>query len=279
MTHAIVLLQSTVYTLVVLAYWFIAKKVIDWITVYDDDHEIEEKKNLAIGLMRSGLYLGIAIGMAGALSGNGSEHDFWKDVQTLLLDGVLITPLLIISRYINDKFILYGVNNDVEIGKGNVAVGIAEFGSLIGAGFLLSGSFSGEGKVLSSIPFFILGQVAFVVVNVLIEKVGGYKARQQAEQGNISAGIFLASKFISLGLILRASIAGPSEGWANDLVSFSATLVIGLIILLLFNRIGDWIFLPNSEDKDQIDTRRNPAALMLAAGIEVGLAIVVSSVI
>lgn len=279
MAHITVLLQSVIYTLVVVVFWFIAKLIVDKMTVYNDDYEIETKKNFSMGLMRSGLYLGIAIGMAGALSDNGIEHKFWKDVSMLFIDGILIVPLFIIARLINDKLILAQANNDDEIGRGNIAVGVAEFGSLLGTGFILNGSFSGEGSVLSSIVFFILGQVSFIVFHLITEKIGGYNTRKHVKEGNVAAGIFLAAKFIALGLILRASIAGPSLGWSDDIASFSISAVAGVIILLFFNRIADWIFLPNSEDKEQIEVTKNSAAMILAAGIEVGLAAVVSVLI
>ena len=67
MNYLISVSQSAAYALMVVVFWYIGKRVTDWTTRADDDEHIENKKNLAMALMRAGRYIGVAGGMAGAL--------------------------------------------------------------------------------------------------------------------------------------------------------------------------------------------------------------------
>ena len=87
--------QGLCYALVSILFIFLAKKLDDWRTKdFDDDRHIDDG-NLAVGLRRAGLYLGIAIGMIGALSGDSAG--FRADMRYLLIDGVIITGCLFFS--------------------------------------------------------------------------------------------------------------------------------------------------------------------------------------
>ena len=110
--------------------------------------------NVAVGLRRAGLYLGIAIALSGALGG--ASRGILLDLIQLLLDGLIITGFMFSSRFINDFFMLGNINNDNECIKtfelangtkivGNTAVGMVEAGMYIATGFILNGAISGSG--------------------------------------------------------------------------------------------------------------------------------------
>jgi uncharacterized membrane protein YjfL (UPF0719 family) len=281
MNYIISVGQSAAYALMVVLFWYISKLITDRMTKADDDEHIENRKNLSMALMRTGQYLGIAIGMVAALTGgeSGASHSFVKDLTLLAVDGALIVVLFQVSRLICDKLIIPQVCNDTEIENNNVAVGLAECGMLIGTGLIMNGAFSGEGDLLQGVVFFLLGQAVFIAAARLFTAIKSYHLIKEIVQGNVSAGIVLAGNFISLGFIMRTSVSGAFTGWANDLISFALSAVSGVIFLILFQWIADLLFLPSTKEQQQIVDNKNNAAALIIAGIQVGLSIIVGTLV
>lgn len=276
MNYLISVSQSAAYALMVVVFWYIGKRVTDWTTRADDDEHIENKKNLAMALMRAGQYIGIAVGMAGALSGgDGSAPSFVKDMTLLAMDGALIVVLFLVSRLICDRLILAGVPNDREIENGNTAVGLAECGMLAGTGLIMNGAFAGEGSLFQGLVFFFLGQSVFILAVRLFTLVKSYHLVDEIKNGNVSAGIVLAGNLVSLGFILRSSVTGAFTGWTSDLVAFGLSAVSGMVFLVIFQYIADLLFLPRSKEREQIVDNRNNAAALIIVAIQTGLSIIV----
>ena len=277
MNYIISLGQSAAYALMVVFFWYVSKFITDRTTRADDDEHIEHRKNLAMALMRAGQYLAIAVAMVAVLTADssGKAHSFTSDLTLLAVDGALIVLLLQVSRFICDRIIIPRADNDTEIENGNVAVGLAECGMLAGTGLVMNGAFAGEGDLLEGVVFFLLGQAAFILAVKLFTTVKSYHLSDEIMEGNVSAGIVLAGNFISLGFILRTSVSGAFTGWASDLAAFGLSAVTGIVFLALFQYIADLLFLPKTQEKQQIVDNRNHAAALIIAAIQTGLSIVV----
>ena len=106
-TQWIGLAYGLVYAVIVFAWLWIAKLVADLRTrrVLDAGHQIAEGQNLALALRRSGLYLGLAIGMLGALSGR--QGDFTADVVELLIEGATLTVFLFVAQIMTDAVVVH----------------------------------------------------------------------------------------------------------------------------------------------------------------------------
>jgi len=266
-----------IYALVAFMYMWVAKKFADWRTTdIDDDYEIEEKSNLAIGCRRVGLYAGIALGMAGALGG--ASKGFGADIVALLWEGAIVVACMFIARLVNDNLTLHRIENDKEAKAGNTAVGLVEMGNYVGTGLILWGAFGGEGGgLVSAMVFFGLGQVTLLALFMLYELITPFSVRAEVAKGNSAAGLAAAGMMISLGIILRASIAGPTVGWTADLGSFAGSAVVGIALLLIFRKGIDWLFLPNTDLKTEVATDQNVSAVAVTYGIMFGLALIISA--
>ncbi len=272
--------QSAAYALMVVLFWYISKIITDRTTRADDDEHIENKGNVSMALMRAGQYIGIAVGMLAALTGNDNgTHTFTGDLTLLAVDGALIVVLFQASRLICDRLVIPSVSNDTAIENGNMAVGISECGMLVGTGLVMNGAFTGEGDLLSGVVFFLLGQVVFIAAVKLFSAVKSYHLIDEIAAGNTSAGIILAGNFISLGFIMRTSVAGAFTGWTQDLISFGLSAVTGIVFLVIFQYIADLLFLPRSREKEQIAEKKNSAAALIIAGIQTGLSIIVGALV
>ena len=268
-----------VYALIVLVFIFAAKKIDDWRTRdFDDDHEVVENSNAAVGLRRSGLYLGLAAGMTGALYGE--SQGLAKDAMTLAWEGVVIVLLLFVSRALCDLILLKGVDNDGEVKNGNAAVGFMELGIYLASGLVLSGAFSGEGGgLISALVFFALGQLMLIILFYLYEMISSYNIVDEIKSSNAAAGLSAAGTMIALGLILRASVSGPAVDWVTDLTAFGISAASGIIMLLVFKKIIDLLLLPGTSLKIEIERDGNLAAAALTEGAIIALALIISAVL
>jgi len=282
--------QGLIYVIVGIFFIWLVKKIDDWRTKdFDDDVHIDDG-NVAVGLRRAGLYLGIAIALSGAVSG--ASRGILPDLIQLLLDGLIITGFMFSSRFINDFFMLGNINNDKECIKtfelpnrtkvvGNTAVGMVEAGMYIATGFILNGAISGTGGtfvqgLISAILFFIVGQMTLLIFGLFYELITPFNVREEIKKNNLAAGIGLGGILIALGIILMASISGPFTGWANDLTSFGIYALFGIIMLLIFRVVVDKLLLPTTNIATEVKEDQNVAALIVVESAINAVAIIIA---
>jgi uncharacterized membrane protein YjfL (UPF0719 family) len=134
---------AAAFALVSIGFMFLGKLVANAVTPYNDDHQIREKKNLAVALRTIGIYSGLVIGMAGALAGE--SQGFSGDLAEFALDGVIVIALLMASKLILQLFTLRNLNPGKQVKEGNTAVGMVECAAYIATGLIINGAFSDSG--------------------------------------------------------------------------------------------------------------------------------------
>ena len=269
--------QGLIYVILGVFFIWLVKKVDDWRTrEFDDDVEIDEG-NVAVGLRRAGLYLGIAVALSGAMGG--TSKGFFPDLFQLMIDGLIITGFMFSSRFVNDFIMLGKTGNDQECVKtiitaegkkirGNSAVGMVEAGMSVATGFILNGAISGTGGtfiegIASAALFFILGQAALLVFGFFYELTTPFNVRNEIQNNNLAAGIGLGGTLMALGVILMASLSGPFTGWTHDILSFCLYTGYGIIMLLIFKTVIGRLLLPTTSIATEIKEDRNVAAMIV----------------
>jgi uncharacterized membrane protein YjfL (UPF0719 family) len=171
------------------------------------------------------------------------------------------------------------VNNDEAVAKGNVAVGAVEFSTFVGTGMIMNGAFTGEGGGLwAAGVFFILGQIALVIAFYVDAAISRRNIQEEIElKGNIAEGVDVAGVLIAISIILRASIIGPFTGWIPGLEGFGMYLVLGLLTLFIFKYLARKIFMPRVSYADEMDKQHNEAVAILAACIEISVAVFIAN--
>lgn len=248
---------------------------------YSADEQISDG-NMAVGLRRSGAQLGLAIAMVGVLSGSGTGS-FASDLLNTTSYGALALAFMITSLFFTDKVILPNVDNTAELRKGNVAVGIIEFAVLVMTGLIAYASIKGDdGGAISSIIYFVAGQLSLIVLILLYEKVfaGKLNPVEHALKGNMSAGIYLAGKIISYGLILQSAIVGNGIAQSNTdaALQFVATAVAGMVVLYLFEIVIDVLIITSVKVSDIIIGDHKVAAIQLSLA-KIGMALILGMAI
>jgi len=268
-------LMILLYVVLVFGFLFIAKKISDVITSFDDDAAIEKDKNTAVSFRRFGLYTGISIALAGVMTDDVSGID----ILIFLLDGAIATAIFFIAHFINDFAIVPHVANNDLIKAGNISTGILEAGSFIATGILLNGAFSGtEGGTFYSIIFFFLGQLLLIGAVYIHQKLYRFNVTKCMIEGNLSAGITVAGLLVAYSLILRSSISGEFTGWAESLGWFGISAVTGMVALIVFEKVADLIFLPKTRIADDICSE-NTAAIIVVQAVVISLSLIISQLV
>lgn len=254
---------------------WVAKMVFDFFE-RSADTAIHEESNVAVGLRRAGLYLGIALGLIGAISG--PSGGFAVDLTALLVDGGTLTGLVLLAAWVNDRLVLPGIDNSKALHGGNIAVGIVELAMFVATGLIAMGAYSGlGGGTISAVAFFLLGQVALIVLVRIYEIVTPFDAIGQIRDGNTAAGVMVGGMMVALGIVLSASAGGDFTGWSTDLTAFAISAAVGVIGLLVLIWPIDWIFLPSTTFRIEIERDRNVAATAIGASVQIAIALVITA--
>ena len=272
-----IVVQMSVYPLLGMLVVWCVKLADDKRAPFDEDKAMLLESNLAVGLRKSGTCLGLFLALAGVLSGR--SPTILADLLNFFKAAIMVVIFLFITFEVNKWIILRKVNNDEAVAKGNVAVGAVEFSTFVGTGMIMNGAFTGEGGGLwAAGVFFVLGQIALVIAFYLDAAISRRNIQEEIElKGNIAEGIDVAGVLIAISIILRASIIGPFTGWIPGLEGFGMYLALGLLALFIFKYLARKIFMPRVSYADEMDKQRNEAVAILAACIQISVAVFIAN--
>ncbi len=247
-------------------------------TKFDENYLVIENSNLAVALRKGAILLGLGIGLSSTLSG--PVEDLWQDTLTVAINGGITLICLFIAGWVNDKFLLIGVNNDKEIEDGNSAVGFFEIGSYLATGMILKEAFGGDNETIwNALIFFAEGQLVLVIFFKLYELVTPFKLVDLVKDRNDAAGVAVGAMLTSLGFILAAAIAGPFTGLVEDVIAIAIAAVQGIILLLVVRLLASRLFLPKASLKQEIVDDRNVAAVVQMDGFIIAAALITAAVV
>jgi uncharacterized membrane protein YjfL (UPF0719 family) len=271
------------YTFIYIICMIILKQILNLKATghYDADTELASG-NLAVGLRRTGAQLGLAIAMMGVLAGT-TQGTLIDDLISSLTYGLIAVAFIVSSLVLTDKFILPGVNNIEALKERNVSVGIVEFGMLTATGIIAYSSIVGEGGgFISSIVYFLVGQLTLVMLVLVYEKLvmRNINIVETISNKNTSLGIYIGGKLIAYALILKSAISGnQTEMPINDkIIEFIVIAVMGMILLYVFEFIIDLFIVTSSKMLTIIKQDQIVPALQITVG-KIGVALILSNAI
>lgn len=238
--------------------------------------------NMAVGLRRSGAQLGLAIAMIGVMSGS-SGPDIAKDLMITGLYGLLAVAFMVVSLLVTDKALLPKVDNTAELKKGNIAIGMVEFGTLVMTGIIAYASIKGDqGGIVSSIVYFVAGQITLYLLVLVYEKIFARKINpvECVHNQNFSAGVYLAGKIIAYGLILQSAIVGNGvpQSPVDAFIEYLVAALAGMIMLYVFEILIDLLIITSTRVSDIIVKDQRVAAVQLSLA-KVGMALILGTAI
>jgi uncharacterized membrane protein YjfL (UPF0719 family) len=227
-----------------------------------------------LAVSTAGYYLGIIIVFIGAVVGPST---------TLLWDLLLVggyglggIVLLLLSRVINDRFILRGFSTQRElIDDQNPGTGAVLFGSYVASALIVAGSIQGEGGgPHTALAFYALGQVALILFTWLYDWMAPYSLLDQIEQDNVAAGVGFGGALIAIGIIVMRAVSGDFVSWAADLQYLGGNVLLVFVYLVVVRLFFDRILIPQSDLSVEIIRDRNVGAGLLEGAVSIGFAAV-----
>jgi len=253
------LIESGIYLICVYVLFWVGKLVYDLTTPsYKMKEELVEKDNTALAVAVVGYYFGLVLAIGGVIVG--PSQGLEADLIDVLIYGPRAIVLMNLSRIINDKLILHGfLIRDEIIRDQNVGTGVVVCASYIATGLIIFGAVSGVlGGVVTSIVFWILGQLALVLAGLVYNWITPYDIHGQIEKDNVAAGVAFAGALVGIGNIVRHAVEGDFISWAMELQTFGLYILVGLIILPIVRVATDKILLPGKRLSDEIANQEKP---------------------
>ncbi len=279
--------QGAIYLLLAVLIFYVGKLIYDWSTPYNLSEEFTKKDNKAVAVSFGGYILGLGIIVWSMLSSNSVAEPTDSPTKDLLLDlwetalwsfiGIL---LLQAARVINDKLLLYQFSNVKEIIEDkNIGTGAVQCGAFIGSALMVRAALTGEENsfligLVSTIVYFIIGQLAFIVFAFLYQKVSRYDLHKEIEQDNVAAGVSFGMTLSAIGLILSGYLMK-----SDSLLGLAVWFVISSFLLLTCRYLVDKIILPGSLLDEEISKDRNWGAAIIEGSAALGLAFILTSLI
>ena len=251
---------------------YIAKMVRKWTTSFNENDQLFDVDNQAVGIASAGYYLGIMIAFTGVITGTSQE------MAVELRDGAIYGILAIIFQtaagWSADKLILRRFKVDEELVRDrNKGTAWALFGVYFATGMVVRGAIMGDSPSLtsgltSSVVYFVLSQIALIIISFFYQMITSYDFHKEIEEDNVAAGLSFGGFLSAVGVIL--SHASGSSVSMGDILIFVCWTVLSMIILSITRfLVVEQILVPGHKvTKEIIADRNENAAWMLVVGYQ-----------
>lgn len=211
---------------------------------YKVKDELVEKDNFSFAIVYSSYFAGVIISIGGVFWG--PSAGLTQDLIDIGIYGLLSILLLNIAGYLNDWFILRGIDAPKEIiTDRNAGTAVVLGASSIATGLVVSSAVSGEGgSILTALAFWGIGQVALILFSFLYQYITPYDYLKEIEKDNVAAGLGFAGILIAISIIINQAMFGDFPGWENFGTDVALDLIIGIVLLPLVRLFTDKLILP-----------------------------------
>ncbi len=259
----IVFTDAVVYIALTFAIFFIGKMVYQLLhPSFNLKEELVKKDNLAFALSNVGYYAGLLIAIGGAIVG--PSKGLINDMIEIGVYGVLAIILLNISIFISDKLILsrFSVRKEI-IEDQNEGTGVVEGAVSVASGLIIFGAVTGESTslafgILTAVVFWLVGQIALVLITYVYNTITPYNIHEHIEKDNVAVGVGFAGAIIAIGNLICFGISGTFEGWLDTLMGAGLEIVVGIILLPIMRFVTDKILFPGERLTDEIVNQEKP---------------------
>ncbi len=174
-----------------------------------------------------------------------------------------------------------------QLGKANLAVGLAAAAYDVAVGLVVANSLVGSehGDLVPGLVFVGLGVAAVLVLATLLRALTSFDDAEQLRSGNLAVAVAHAGMTLAVALLVSHATAGEFDGWAVSLRAFSETIAFAVVLVPI--RIGvvqaallrrGWQWRGGALDQ-LVGTHRHTGAATLEAAALIGGALAVRAVV
>ncbi len=277
-TETTELYYGMLYIVLGIAVLALSKFIINLMSPYKINKELIHSDNQALGVTLAGYYAGVIIIFLGSVIGDSATEP--ASIGSLFLEalidfcyaafGILALNL---CRKVVDLAILYKFSTVKEIiTDRNVGTGAVEAGAMIATALMIAGAINGEGSLLSTLVFFLLGMGLLILFSHFHALLTPYDDHDEIEKDNVAAGAYLGFSLIALGVIVLKATAGDFVSWSYNLSWFVGYAVLGFLGLAVLQKMILVIFLPGADIEEEISRDRNMNIAWIGGTMSIGIA-------
>ncbi|MBF0360525.1 MAG: DUF350 domain-containing protein [Oligoflexia bacterium] len=264
--------HNCIYLMIVILMIFVGKWLFNFITSYSLKDELTKKDNLAIALATNGYLVGIAIIAVAANIGETLSLSLFDGVLEVVGFSFLGMVLLLISKFVNEKFILkkFSVRKEL-IDDRNAGTGAVVFGNYVASALIVAEAISVEGGgFLFVLLFFFLGQIFLVAFAHIFVYLMPFDVHSELEKDNVAAGVSLGGALISISIILMKGLSSDSVSTAQllpNIISFVIVGIFGLFLLSSLRFLFAKFFVFGVDLNKEISVDRNVGVAIIEASM------------
>lgn len=245
--------------------------------------ELDQKDNVAFGLVIAGGCLSLLLIMAGAITGD-AKVSLLNEALSILAYGVFGLVLLKGGLLILDNIVLRGLSITEQIKAANVGVGIIVAAQLVSIGIIIRGAITWAeddafNVLLPILIVFLISQVALAIVSLIRAKVyasrhNGASWQQALADGNNALALRYAGQLLGSALTLSAigNLVTYSSGFLLETaVYWAAYSLAALIIIWAAYRLILPILLTGINIVEEVDEQKNMGVAAIEASIFIGI--------
>jgi uncharacterized membrane protein YjfL (UPF0719 family) len=208
-------------------------------------------------IVRAGLVASIAIATSPLFEGDATN--LLIDILQVSLISIFVIILTIFSHMINDTITFPKVRNIDAIRKGNIALAIVEFSSLIAVGIVIGTILDSYDDILKALPYafigYLMSQIMINIGVILYEKALDFiykvNIRDMVYESNISAGILMSSVYIVTAFLIAGAFT-PSTSFATQILDTIKYFLVSGVIVVGLKYIIDHVLVPSDNIKNII---------------------------
>ena len=277
------------HLLLVLLIFIAARKVFDLASPFKLAEELTTHDNKAIAISFGGYVFGVGLILYAVLAHEGPTQPgtleethgplplLWDFASTAGW-GLLGIVLLNIARIINDKILLAKFDNTKElVTDRNIGTGAVECGSFVGSALMIQAALAGEDSsfgaaILTTLIFFFLGQIGFIIFGMLLQKITRFDLHAEIESDNAAAGVSFGFSLVAIGILLSGYIK-----YSDSVLGFGLWFLVASFVLVASRYLIDKAMLPGDLLDDEISRDQNWGAALVEGLCTVAVAFIVTA--
>ena len=135
-------------------------------------------------------------------------------------------------------------------------------------------------KVVVPLSFIALYLVIFVLAKSALKLLEKYSFNVQiADQKNTAVGVAFTGYLLAITIIFIGALAGPTQGWLNDILLVAQYSILGCVFLLISRIINDKLILSQFENYKELVDDKNAGTGAVVFGSYVASGLVVAGAI
>lgn len=272
--------ETVIYLVLSIALLAIAKLINDWISPYNLNEQLTTADNKAIALAFAGYLISIVIIIHSVLSASASKG-LWADIIDTSLWSLVGIALLQVSRFVNNKWLLhkFDVWKELLTDK-NVGAGAIQCGAYIGSAFMIKAALYGDVETtflisfIAALVYFAIGQIAFILLSILYQRVSAFDLHKEIEKDNIAVGVGFGMTLIATGILLSGYLMKY-----DSFLGLALWFIFGAFLLIVGRYLIDKIILPKASLDAEISEDRNWGAALIEGCGAIGLALILTALL